>query len=113
MSLEPQEHNVLLIHLEEPLVAESLATHEFEIENWLAMDCSRVVISLRGLDFISSSGLSFLIRMRKRLKSGGGRLVLSEAGAFVAKAIRVLDLSELFHVFETDEAAVRTLRDQA
>ncbi len=113
MSLEPTEHNVLLLHLEDPLEAESLAAYQQEIENWLAMGSSRVVVSLRDLGFISSPGLSFLIRMRKRLKSEGGRLVLSEVTGFVAKAIRVLDLEELFHIFDSDEKAVRTLRDQA
>ena len=106
----PPEKNVLVVSLEEPLDRERLDVHRREIDSWVDMGESRVVLGLGALEFINSAGLGFLIKMRKKLKEGGGRLVLSAPRDFVSKALRVLDLDELFHVFPSDEEAVRALK---
>jgi anti-anti-sigma factor len=106
----PPEKNVLVVSLEEPLDPDHLGVRRQEIEAWVAEGGTRVVVSLEALEFINSSGLGFLIKLRKRLKERGGHLVLCAPREFVAKALRVLDLDELFHTFATEEEAVRALR---
>lgn len=111
MTLErPPEHDVLVVTLEDPLDAEHLAGCRADVEAWMASGGTRVVVALGALEFINSNGLGFLIKMRKRLKERGGRLVLSSPREFVRRALHVLDLDELFHSFDSEEEAVRALR---
>jgi len=106
----PPEKNVLVVSLVEPLDPDHLGVLRQEIESWIAEGGTRVAIALDTLEFINSTGLGFLIKMRKRLKERGGHLVLCAPREFVAKALRVLDLDELFHSFATEEEAIRALQ---
>lgn len=60
---------------------------------------STVRLDLTGLTFIDSSGLSVLVAGYKRLRDGGGDLILT---AVPAQARRVLEISGLSQVLSVE-----------
>lgn len=70
-----------------------------------------IVIDLRRTTFIDSVTLARLVSAARRQSTGGGRLVLAEAGSSAVR--RVLSITQLDRVLpyaDTVEAAVELLR---
>lgn len=67
---------------------------------------SDIIVDLTGLEFIDSSGLAALVRVRKHARQAGGDLLLA---APQQQVLRVLALTRLIDVFSVhacvDEAA--------
>ena len=55
-----------------------------------------VVLDLTAVDFIDSSGLTMLIRVRQITEDRGGSLVLTGAGEALAHLLSLTRLDELF-----------------
>ena len=69
--------------------------------------CERgMIVDLTGLEFIDSSGLAALVRLRERARRAGGDLLLA---APQGQVLRLLSLTRLIDVFSVhasvDEAA--------
>jgi len=66
----------------------------------LALDAldQPVVLDLRGLDFVDSSGLRGLLLLRRRVDEAGGRLVLREPTPSVRRVLEVSGLDKVFSV---------------
>jgi anti-sigma B factor antagonist len=65
----------------------------------------RVVVDLRGVDFLDSTGLGVLIGALKRLRLAGGELGLVCHSAKLLKIFRITALDRVFALYETVEAA--------
>jgi anti-anti-sigma factor len=57
-------------------------------------DVRRLVLDLRGLSFIDSTGLHLLVRLRDRALQDGFELALLAPGAPVDRAIRICGLDK-------------------
>ncbi len=72
-----------------------------------------IVVDLAGLEFIDSSGLAALVRVRKHARKAGGDLLLA---AVRPQALRLLALTRLTDVFSVhagvDEAARSAARSR-
>ncbi|MFJ3922942.1 STAS domain-containing protein [Streptomyces sp. NPDC090022] len=53
-------------------------------------DCRTLVLDLRGLSFCDSAGIDLLIRLSRRCRLAGTRLLLCDVPPLVAKSMRVL-----------------------
>jgi anti-anti-sigma factor len=70
----------------------------------------RLVFNIGGLEFISSSALSFFIDAVKRIKLLRGELVLSEPTRLFTKTVRSLGIEDFFTAFPNDREAIDYLR---
>lgn len=61
-------------------------------------EATHVVLDLAGVDYISSAGLRVLLSLAKRLKAGGGTLVLCRLTPPVADVLEVSGLMGVFTV---------------
>jgi stage II sporulation protein AA (anti-sigma F factor antagonist) len=66
-----------------------------------------VVISLKNVSFISSSGLGCLVALLRELRDAGGHLVLAAVEPTVCDVFSLAGLERLFR-FADDEAAGKT-----
>jgi len=69
-------------------------------------DC---LLELGSTRFVDSTGIGFLVRLQKRLRSRGRQLILLEPSRPVLRALRIMRLTEFFHIAENDQAAVELL----
>ena len=63
---------------------------------------------LAGVDYIDSSGVSWLLVLHSRLQGGGGRLVVHSATPRVRTTFDLLNLGTVLHLAR-DEAEARTM----
>lgn len=76
------------------------ALQEFESGN------VRIHLNLTGVDFINSSGLGALVSLMKETRLKHGRLTMSNLAAYVAEIFEITQLSHIFEIYETEEAAL-------
>lgn len=69
--------------------------------------CSRVVLNLSELSYISSAGISALMGLTHRLRKGEGELVLLKPTEKVFRVFRTLGFTNIFKIVENEEEAVR------
>jgi anti-anti-sigma factor len=60
---------------------------------------SRVVLDLEGIDYISSGGISILIRLAHHLRQEGGDLHLAAPQPFVRKVFDIVSFDSILRIF--------------
>ncbi|MGQ0614292.1 MAG: STAS domain-containing protein [Planctomycetaceae bacterium] len=83
----------------------SIARHGKKVEAALQAGTRKIVLNLKGVRFVDSSALGFLVETQRKLKEGGGGLAVSEPSKFVRGVIASLGLDRVFGVFANDEEA--------
>ncbi|MEA3075230.1 MAG: anti-sigma factor antagonist [Actinomycetota bacterium] len=68
------------------------------LEAAIDQDMRTVVVDAAGITFIDSSGLSVLVAAHKRLKAGGGELVVASASAPVRRLLGISGLDRVLTV---------------
>lgn len=68
------------------------------IDNLLLSGATRIALSLEHVNYVDSAGLGALIEIHRKTKAKGGRLVLTNLGP---KLRRALEIARLLTIFET------------
>jgi anti-anti-sigma factor len=66
----------------------------------------RIVLDLAGVDYMSSGGLSIIIRLVHHLRERGGDLHLASPHPFVQKVFDIVSFNAILKIFEDVESAV-------
>ncbi len=69
-----------------------------------------LILNLDGVKFIDSTGLGMLIGLSKRLIDRAGKLSLVCNNFQIKKLLYITGLDEVFHVFPTEEEALKSLK---
>ncbi len=69
-----------------------------------------LVLNLRRVDFLNSTAIGSMLRVRKELRAAGGGLALARPSAFVRGVLEKLGLGEVLAVYESEEEAAGALR---
>jgi len=72
----------------------------------------RIVLNLRDLIFLDSSGMGTLIELFTSAQRAGGRLTLSSLSNHIRDALTITKLMVVFEVFPDELAAVASFRPQ-
>lgn len=78
-----------------------------EVEGLLEQGISHVILNLRLVKFINSTGLGAIIKLYKRCKTAGGELVLSKPSPFAKDVIEKLGINQLVSMHDDEDAAVK------
>lgn len=88
-------------------------THSDEVDVKLAQDVQSgagdIIINLSGISYISSSGIRVFVGIVRELEKQGRKLKLCNITPPVKKVFDVVELLDLFEVYETEEEAVASL----
>jgi anti-anti-sigma factor len=76
---------------------------EEELERAIGGDAEQLIIDLRALDFIDSTGLSLFVQANQRMQSGGRRLGLVRGGSQVQRLLEVTGIADVLAVADTPE----------
>ncbi len=68
-----------------------------------------LVLNMKGVDFINSSGLGALVSILKDVRLVNGRLVLSELAPYVQEIFAITQLSNVFEIHTTEKEAVQSV----
>ena len=70
----------------------------------------RMIITFKGVDHLSSTALSELIKIRSRIMAKGGQLRLSDIQPQILEVFRITRLDSMFQIHATEDAATKSIR---
>jgi anti-anti-sigma factor len=76
------------------------------VENLLSVGATKIVVNLEHVNYVDSAGLGALIEMHRKTAAKGGRLVLSNLGPNLKRALEIARLLPIFETCPTEAAAV-------
>lgn len=65
----------------------------------------QIILDLAAVDFIDSSGMSWLLQCNKRFKKRGGSLVLHSCSPYVGNALKMLKLDQVLRIAASETEA--------
>lgn len=102
--------NVTVLEFEGVMDAE----HSSQIKNFLSQlskeDFSRVVLDLKKVNFIDSTGLGILISLMRKLSEYEGKLRLAGLQDEVKSIFEITRLFKVFHISQSVEAALQEIQ---
>lgn len=72
-------------------------------------EVNHVVLSLKGLEFMDSSGLGVILGRYKLLKKNGGKMAVSDANPAVYRLFEMSGLFKIMPFYETERMALTDL----
>jgi anti-sigma B factor antagonist len=78
------------------------------MEEALSNGDTRLVLNLAEVPMIDSSGIGLVVRFLASTKQRGGDIKLVQPSKFAIQTLRLVGVLNLFHVFDTDDAAVES-----
>ncbi|MDQ7831702.1 MAG: STAS domain-containing protein [Desulfovibrionaceae bacterium] len=86
------------------IVMDMIQEYKVRTERLLSADgCREVVADLSGVTFMDSSGIGFLIGLRRRAESSGRRFRLQNPSPQIKKLLDMLRLSDFFAMGQNRE----------
>jgi anti-anti-sigma factor len=103
--------NNLIIYLTGRLDVHLSADTEKAINELIKSEAdSNFVLNLKDVEYMSSSGLRIFVSTMRILKESKRKLALSNMNNAVKKIFEVVELTDMFDIFETEDEAVNFLR---
>ncbi len=104
--VEKKLDNANLICLSGRLDAYSATEVEKKLDSLIEAGQTRLVLNLEKLEYISSSGLRVFLASLKKTKKQQGDIKLACMKTFIKEVFDIAGFSQLFNIFDTEEAAV-------
>lgn len=106
ISLDTPSDGVAVLHLEGRLDLVSAATVKSEILRAVEQGRARVVIDLKGVSFVDSSGLGALIGGLRAARTAGGDLRIANPGPQARMILELTTLDRVLAPHDNIEAAI-------
>ncbi len=107
---ETQKGVVTILELSGGLDAHSAPQLDLKLKEALGQGRVKLVISMAGLDLISSAGWSIFIETAMQCKQGGGDIRLAEMKSDAAKIFRIMGLNSILKSFESSAEAAASFK---
>lgn len=101
--------DVLVVQLAGQINSANAAGVEADLMGHVEKGQSKIVLDLARLDYISSAGLRVVLMLAKRLKQGGGALLLCNIQPDVREVFDISGFLAILPVHDTREAALGSL----
>lgn len=82
---------------------------ENELEQLIQGGKKNLILNLSGIEYLSSSGLRIFIAVSRKLKEINGQLKLVKLNETAKKIFKIVELIDMFDIYETEEEAIKTL----
>ncbi len=90
---------------------ETAALHE-KVKSLIAEGLTNVVIDIKGVKWMNSSGLGILMACMSSLQQAGGKMKLASVTDKVKSILMITKLIELFETYESAERAVAKFMEE-
>jgi anti-sigma B factor antagonist len=107
-----EENGVLVLTLDDPDAindGQSIALRQPIYQAVQEREAPQLVVDLKAIDFLSSSGVALLIGLKRRVEGKGGKLVLFNLHPHVLDLFKVMKLTSLFALAEDEAHALAVL----
>ncbi|TAL39118.1 MAG: anti-sigma factor antagonist [Spirochaetes bacterium] len=104
-----KSNNVIILYLQGKLDVHVSADIEKEINKIISQepDC-HMLLNLSSVEYMSSSGLRIFVATMRILKESKRKLKLCSMNNAVKKIFEVVELMDMFDIYETEEEALKS-----
>jgi len=106
---DQRDSGVKIVHFHGDLDSLGVKMIEDTFRNAVSERTARLVVDLGDVGFISSAGLAMLLIMGKRLRQGGGKLIIASAGKNIMEVLSLAGFHELFEIYSTVPEALKVV----
>ncbi len=100
------ENNILLINVEGDLLGEMPETKLLDLlDEYIAQNIILCAIDISKIGYMSSKGMSLLVRALTRLRNNGGEITLINPSQRVSKLLLITKLNAIFKIVKTKQQA--------
>jgi len=104
--------NAITIYLEGRLDVHLSADIEKEINKLISAEStSHFILNLKDVEYMSSSGLRIFVSTMRILKEKKRKLVLCNMNSAVKKIFEVVELTDMFDIFNSENEALEYLKN--
>ena len=104
--------NAIIIYLEGMLDVHLSADIEKEIKKLISAEsASHFILNLKDVEYMSSSGLRIFVSTMRILKERKRKLVLCNMNSAVRKIFEVVELTDMFDIFNNENEALEFLKN--
>ena len=107
-----QSGDVTVVELAGRFDAATAPNLKVRLKELIASGQHRLVLNLKGLELIDSSGLGVLVSCLRRCVAGGGDLSLAEVPDFARPIFQLTRLTRVFRFFPSESEAVESMGQQ-
>ncbi len=103
-------HSVIIVRLIGELDHHSAQTVKLAMEEAIASGrVSHIILSLKGLTFMDSSGLGVILGRYKQITDKGGKMVVCDVSQSVYRLFELSGLFKILQVEEDEQSALSSL----
>lgn len=104
------QRNVLIIRLRGELDHHTAEILRFQLDEAIQRNqVNHVVLSLRELTFMDSSGLGVILGRYKQIKGRGGKMAVCDMNPAVRRLFELSGLFKIVHVYDNERKALNEL----
>ena len=89
VNIEKKDEQCIITTLAGPLDTITYRIFEDKTRDTVGHECKAVVLDMEGVNYISSMGLSVVLRLRKKVETAGGELTLTNLQPKIRKVFEV------------------------
>ncbi len=108
---EQIEDDITLLRITGDLDMYTLPKAKSVINELMENERFKLLIDLRSMDYIDSSGLGFFIGTLKKLKEKGGDLKLINLNNYIQGIFKLINLNYIIDTFDDQAAAIERFRN--
>lgn len=88
----------------------SVAGFKSSINELLDTGVNELIIDLKGVEYVDSSGFGALLGATKRVRPNGGKIILAGCSESVARVMKITQLDTIFDIYKDREQAVDSIK---
>lgn len=92
--------NSLIVRLEEKVAFENSNNIKEEIKSNITKDIETLVLDMKNITFIDSSGIGILISLLKVMNEKEGRMILKSIPRLVDRILTITKLNDFFQIVD-------------
>ncbi len=100
------ESDVVVLDVEGTLDINTVTAFEDKLQELVLSGKSKIVISMRKLTYISSSGISVLMYYISKTRKNHGSIILTDVSHEIYRIFELLDIQGLFKILSTKQDAI-------
>ena len=106
------KESVLVVYLDENILGYSDVDQTMEwMKGYFRTGIKHVVINMKGVAFLNSSGLGKLVQWVTKFRIAGGKIVFCNLSEHIQKLVGLTRLEQVFEVFADETAAISYLNN--
>jgi anti-sigma B factor antagonist len=100
---------LFMVSLQGELTLEIVEEVKARVEEIFVDDWDILVIYLKDIDFLDSSGIGFLVATNNRAKQSGKKFYLLAPSQQVVKTLKLVNLLHFFDILDNEDALITVL----